>query len=179
MGCLGRVLDSGQTSPGSWSNSASQWHGAPSYDVPSTPSCCLNRSTVFGPFHSLLLLGQVRGVWSELGHQEGWGRWRLLGDLQDQLGYPGADLLSPFLLQNTDLFEMIEKMQVRWALEPVLESHRRGWTGGGGPLLYLQPYISLRTGRELSQTVPGGDVGSVLSRALCLGMGTDGAQLPD
>lgn len=45
-----------------------------------------------------------------------------------------TDLLSPpSLLQNTDLFEMIEKMQVRLDPLPIPGSHRWGWAGGGGP----------------------------------------------
>lgn len=76
--------------------------------VPFGPSCCSDRST---------------GIGQELEDWEGWGGWRCLGDLRCLWGHPSADLLSPSLLQNTDLFEMIEKMQVRRALMPVLGSH--------------------------------------------------------
>lgn len=56
---------------------------------------------------------------------------------------------SPHLLQNTDLFEMIEKMQVRWALKPVLGSHRGGWAGAGGSVL------AISSARHRSEDWPG------------------------
>lgn len=102
------------------------------------------------PFWSLLLLGQVHRDWSELEDQEGWGGWRRLGDLRCLRGHPSTDLLSPSLLQNTDLFEMIEKMQVRRALKPVLGSHRGSWAGPGG-----EAALAVSSARHLSENWPG------------------------
>lgn len=68
------------------------------------------------------------------------------------------DLSLPPLLQNTDLFEMIEKMQVRRDPRPFPgAAEGRGGVGvaGPGPWLPLHPAVA---GRRW---------GSVLSRALC------------
>lgn len=122
------------------------------------------------PFWSLLLLGQVHRDWWKLEDQEGWGGVETPWGLAVSAGpTPSLSLLySPSLLQNTDLFEMIEKMQVRRALKPVLgEPQELGWAWGAArPALYLQPDTSLRTGPgKLLQTVPGGDGDGAASRA--------------
>lgn len=51
-----------------------------------------------------------------------------------------TDLLSSLLLQNTDLFEMIEKMQVRWLCSLFREATE--WAGlGSGACYFSHPTL--------------------------------------
>lgn len=101
------------------------------------------------PLWSLCCSDRSTGIGRGLENREGWGGWRYPGDLRCLRGHPSADLLSPSLLQNTDLFEMIEKMQVRWALKPVLGSHRGSGAGAWGAAL------AVSSARHLSEDRPG------------------------